>query len=407
MLKIPVLDATTKSIQAVLAGAVTTTQPDFVSSYADVDSTSFIEGENDGTLNSTTPVTLVAAPAASTRRLVKDISIFNRDTVAVTVTISYNNNGTLRSIFRASIPTNGWMTSEGVYSATGALITAFSAHNHQSDAAGGTLDAAAIASGTLDNARINWSAPSTIGSFSPPNMTVNGLVVTSGGEVDANLGKMRLPSASLPATAGYVRYDATRNGINLYDGYRIKQVTPASYATIAFPVGHVLNNAFAVTFNMANQYDVTLIPMWVPTPMTLHSVRVRNGDTANLRNWYWALYSERGNGSASLDLVANATANQTFTPTVASDREIACTATELAAGIYWLGIQNLSASFGFSLAAKLTDTFTYNAVRRLAAGTGAQLGSSLSPSGGSWAASTSQAAAMLIGRVLGEATAWT
>src|ERR1043166_3689153 len=35
-------------------------------------------------------------------------------------------------------------------------------HNHQNAAGGGTLDAAAIASGTLDNARVNWAAPSAI-----------------------------------------------------------------------------------------------------------------------------------------------------------------------------------------------------------------------------------------------------
>lgn len=40
-------------------------------------------------------------------------------------------------------------------------------HSHQNAAGGGTLDAAAIASGTIASARIPWTAPGTIGSVTP------------------------------------------------------------------------------------------------------------------------------------------------------------------------------------------------------------------------------------------------
>ena len=40
-------------------------------------------------------------------------------------------------------------------------------HTHQNAAGGGTLDAAAIAAGTLNNARVNWAAPSAIGNTTP------------------------------------------------------------------------------------------------------------------------------------------------------------------------------------------------------------------------------------------------
>lgn len=49
-------------------------------------------GSADGTLNGTTPVTLVAAPAGTTghtARIVRSIIIHNADTAAVTVTIRY------------------------------------------------------------------------------------------------------------------------------------------------------------------------------------------------------------------------------------------------------------------------------------------------------------------------------
>lgn len=41
------------------------------------------------------------------------------------------------------------------------------AHNHQDAAGGGTLAAAAVASGTFDNARINWASPNAIGTGTP------------------------------------------------------------------------------------------------------------------------------------------------------------------------------------------------------------------------------------------------
>jgi hypothetical protein len=58
----------------------------------------FMEGASDGTLNGTTDVTLVSAPAASTRRLVKTIIIHNRDTIAQTITLKYVNGGNERFI---------------------------------------------------------------------------------------------------------------------------------------------------------------------------------------------------------------------------------------------------------------------------------------------------------------------
>jgi hypothetical protein len=59
---------------------------------------SFIEISSDGTLNGTTPVTLVAAPAANTRRIVKNVTIQNRDTASVTLTLNYVNGASTRQI---------------------------------------------------------------------------------------------------------------------------------------------------------------------------------------------------------------------------------------------------------------------------------------------------------------------
>ena len=58
----------------------------------------FMEIGSDGTLNGTTDVALVAAPAASTRRLIKTIIIHNRDTIAQTITLKYVNGANERTI---------------------------------------------------------------------------------------------------------------------------------------------------------------------------------------------------------------------------------------------------------------------------------------------------------------------
>lgn len=99
-----VLDATTKSLELVLAGAITTTQPTYVSAFVDVTTTAYTPGQSDGATNSTTGVTAVAAPAASTQRQVKLLTVYNGDTVAATVTVRYNNNATLRTLVKVALP---------------------------------------------------------------------------------------------------------------------------------------------------------------------------------------------------------------------------------------------------------------------------------------------------------------
>lgn len=62
-----------------------------------------VGGADDGTLNGTTPVTLVAAPAAATNRLVKTITIQNRDTAVVTVTLRKVSAGGTRQLWAGDL----------------------------------------------------------------------------------------------------------------------------------------------------------------------------------------------------------------------------------------------------------------------------------------------------------------
>ncbi len=68
--------------------ATTSANIDYSVAYADITTSTFVPGSNEGTMNlSTSPATILAAPAGSTQRQVKLISIVNHDVTSNTVTI--------------------------------------------------------------------------------------------------------------------------------------------------------------------------------------------------------------------------------------------------------------------------------------------------------------------------------
>src|SRR5690606_38749147 len=108
----------------------TTTEPTVVIDYVDITTSAFTPGASLTSLNGTTDVTIVAAPVASTTRQVKYINIFNADTVAHTITVQHDDNGTERILWKGLIsagatlswtPENGWVNT----SLTGGLPVEF------------------------------------------------------------------------------------------------------------------------------------------------------------------------------------------------------------------------------------------------------------------------------------------
>ena len=96
-----ILDATTKSLEVKLAGAVTTTELPYVLGFVDLkseDQSVFTVGGTDGTTNGGTAVAICAAPIAGHTRHVRSLSVVNKDTVPAEVTIQLNDNGTKRAI---------------------------------------------------------------------------------------------------------------------------------------------------------------------------------------------------------------------------------------------------------------------------------------------------------------------
>src|SRR3990167_85214 len=99
------LDTTTRKLQALLGGAITTTNPDVVVSYSDKTSLVYTGATTVIAMNGVTAVDICAAPAASTVRDVDIITIRNNDTVSAAVTVRYNDNATLYKLVTATLLT--------------------------------------------------------------------------------------------------------------------------------------------------------------------------------------------------------------------------------------------------------------------------------------------------------------
>lgn len=104
-----------------MSGAPATTNPSYTTAYADNNGTTFTEGASDGTLNGTTAVTVVSAPASSTRRIVNTITVENNDTAAVTITVGYVNGANTRVIAKVTLQVGDTWTTNGAYDTNGNL----------------------------------------------------------------------------------------------------------------------------------------------------------------------------------------------------------------------------------------------------------------------------------------------
>jgi len=104
-----------------MSGAAATTNPSYTTAYADNNGTSFTEGASDGVLNGTSAVTVVSAPASSTRRIVNTITVENNDTAVVTITVGYVNGANTRVIAKVTLQVGDTWTTTGAYDTNGNL----------------------------------------------------------------------------------------------------------------------------------------------------------------------------------------------------------------------------------------------------------------------------------------------
>lgn len=122
-MKTLVLNGTTISIKIAMSTSAATTNPTFVTTYADNSGSGITEGANSGALNGSTDVTVVSAPTGTNRRVIKDITIYNGDTAAVTIFIKYDNNGTQRTLAKVTLAVGDTWTTDGAFDSNGQLKT--------------------------------------------------------------------------------------------------------------------------------------------------------------------------------------------------------------------------------------------------------------------------------------------
>jgi hypothetical protein len=128
-MKTLVLDGTAISIQVAMSTSAATTNPTFVATYADNAGSGITEGATDGALNGSTDVTVVPAPTGSNRRVIKDITIYNGDSAAVTVFVKYDNNATQRTLAKVVLQVGDTWTTDGTFDTNGNLKTVIGSVN--------------------------------------------------------------------------------------------------------------------------------------------------------------------------------------------------------------------------------------------------------------------------------------
>lgn len=99
-----ILDTTSKTVEVILGAAKTTNDCEVNADFADtVSGSTFVPASTPSLTNGLTAVTVVAAPAASTQRHVKALSVYNADTVNQTVTVRTYDGTNRRRIISAAL----------------------------------------------------------------------------------------------------------------------------------------------------------------------------------------------------------------------------------------------------------------------------------------------------------------
>lgn len=184
-----VLDTTSKSITAVLSAAPATNQLNYVTTWADNNGTTFTEGAFDGVTNSTTTVTMVASPAASTRRIIKSINIQNTDTVSATVTVGYVNGANTRILAKVTLSAGDTWTTDATFDLNGQIkyiissINAATQLTNQVPIVNGGTGATTFAGASL----VTYSGTETL-----TNKTLTAPVISS----ISNTGTLTLPTST-------------------------------------------------------------------------------------------------------------------------------------------------------------------------------------------------------------------
>lgn len=140
------LNSTAKSLTIELTNS-TALPLDWTSHFATRTATTFVESATDGTITDTTPVTIVTAPTGTNVISIREVTVYNPNSVAVTFVVKLVNGGSSRVIYRQQLE------GQSVWSSLANSNTDLFTSEEKTKLAG-------IATGAEVNVNADWNAAS-------------------------------------------------------------------------------------------------------------------------------------------------------------------------------------------------------------------------------------------------------
>ena len=313
-----VLDATSKSIRGVLASGSASANPQFTVHYMDVTASTAVEGNIDGNFNGVTNVEVCAAPGASTRRIIREIVVYNADTASITFSIMLRVTATDYYIAKVTLGVNGTWTFDGTMPTYDIAANIHGSPNKttpvDADEAGiwdsvtGLLNKVTWANikatlkTYLDTLYLALVAPGTAGNVltSTGSAWASAAAASGGGDWTDATGTWSYSSADAPTFVASVNNDQTAI---IYPGQRLSLTQTTEKFFIVTAVGAYSGGNTLITMYGGTDYTLAAAaittPKWsnvkVPSrfPMTpakwtveFTDVTLRTQDTPTASTWY-------------------------------------------------------------------------------------------------------------------------
>ena len=212
-----ILDSTSRTLKAKMSMPAMTTNCSVVVAYADNSGTTFTEGAVPTVLNGTTSVTILPAPAAGVRRVVKSVCVYNPDTDTHTTTLIFNDNTTEYPITRLTLASGAsWSSDDQTGVNVGGAVTDGDKGDISVSSGGTTW--------TIDDGVVSYGKIQSV-----TNNRLLGRSDTAGGQVqEITVGTgLSLSAGTLTATSGSMVYPGAGVAVSTGSAWGTSKASPS------------------------------------------------------------------------------------------------------------------------------------------------------------------------------------